>query len=226
MRARALPLATLVLGLLTLATLLWLGMSPEVAAVYERSEVGAAVSEFQRAETPADLARVFGDPPNPAILAAQDVVNTRDLYAFIPAYALFLVVAALMISAGVRGPLTWAAIAFALLGAGADAIETTLQLRITADTENAAEYLPVAPWHWAKYVALGLNGAAIAAICFVSTPKRWIMGLLALAPLPFVLAAWAGFSSPRLFSAAFGAYWIAILVLAAIESVRGRGAQA
>jgi hypothetical protein len=223
---RALPLITLLLGLATLATLLWLGLSPEVEAVYAPSERGVAVSEFQRAETAADLARVFGDPPDPAIIAAQDTINTRDLYAFIPAYALFLIAAALMLSGGARTPAAWAAIFFALLGGAADAVETYTQLCITGDFANAEHYLPVARWHWAKYLALSLNGLAVAALCLLAAHKRWIVGVMAIAPLPLVLAAWGGLISPRFFSAAFAAYWVALLVLAAKETVRGRGAQA
>jgi hypothetical protein len=223
---RRIPLATLIFGLATLAAFLWLGISPEVAAVYERSEVAVAVSEFQRSVTMADLAGVFGDPANSAIIAAQNSINTRDLFAFIPTYALFLCAAALMVSGAPRGPATWAAIVFALLGAGADAVETSVQLRITADLANADQHLPVATWHWIKYQALALNGFAIAALCVMAQRKRWIMGLIALAPLPFVLLAWVEVASPRLFSAAFAAYWIALLILAAIETVRGRGAQA
>jgi hypothetical protein len=222
---RALPLVTLVLGLATLGAFLWLGLSPEVTSVYDRSEVALAVSEFQRSVTTADLARVFGDPADPAIIAAQNSVNTRDLWAFIPAYTLFLIAAALLLSER-RGPITWAAIVFALLGGAADAVETYLQLRITGDLANAEQYLPVASWHWAKYLALALNGLAVAALCLLAARKRWIVGVIALAPLPLVLLAWAGVTSPRLFSVAFAAYWIALLVLALIETVRGRGARA
>jgi hypothetical protein len=222
---RALPLVTLVLGLATLGAFLWLGLSPEVTSVYDRNEVALAVSEFQRSVTTADLARVFGDPADPAIIAAQNSVNTRDLWAFIPAYTLFLIAAALLLSER-RGPITWAAIVFALLGGAADAVETYLQLCITGDLANAEQYLPVATWHWAKYLALALNGLAVAALCLLAARKRWIVGVIALTPLPLVLLAWAGVTSPRLFSVAFAAYWIALLVLALIETVRGRGARA
>lgn len=225
MNGRALPLITFVLGLATLGAFVWLGLSPEVTSLYERSEVALVVSEFQRSVTMADLTRVFGDPPDPAVLAAQDSINSRDLIAFIPAYTLFLIAAALLFSEK-GGPLTWAAILFAILGGAADAVETTVQLRITADYANAAQHLPVATWHWAKYLTLALNGIAVAALCLLAARKRWIMGVIALIPLPLVLLAWAGVTSPRLFSAAFAAYWIALLVLALIETVRGRRAPA
>ena len=226
MSGRGLPLLTLLLGLATLASFVWLGLAPEVTAVYARSEVALAVSEFQRSVTTADLARVFGDPADPAIIAAQNVINTRDLYAFIPAYTLFLIAAALMLGGQARPPATWAAIIFAILGGAADAVETKLQLQITADLSDAAAHLPVATWHWAKYLALALNGAAVAALALLAARKRWIIGAIALVPLPLVMLAWAGITSPRLFSAAFAAYWIALLAVAVIETVRGRGAQA
>lgn len=224
MSVRPLPLVTLLLGLATLAAFVWLSAAPEVAAVYARNEAALAVSEFQRSSTMADLAHVFGDPPNPAVIAAQDVINTRDLYVFIPAYTLFLAAAALMLSGGGRGPLTWAAIVFAVLGGAADAVETSIQLRVTADLANAEQHLPVATWHWLKYLSLALSGVALSALCL--RQKRWIIGVLAIAPVVFVLSAWAGLTSPRLFSAAFAAYWIGLLVLAAIATVRAKGAPA
>jgi hypothetical protein len=227
MKARALALITLLLGLATLATFRWLGSAPEVGAVYtNQAQIGEAVSAFQRAETLEDLARVFGDPINPAIVTAQNIVNSRDLYAFIPAYAAFLIAAALLLGAGQRQLFTWAAIGFAIVAGAADAGETMLQLRIGADVANAAPLLPVAPWHWAKVFALGLNGLAIAAICLFGASKRWILGVAALAPLPLAFAAFAGLGSTRLFILSSGIYWLALLAIAVIETVRGRGAPA
>ena len=113
-----------------------------------------------------------------------------------------------------------------MLGGGADAVETSLQLRITADLANAQQHLPIAPWHWIKYLTLALNGVAIAALSLVAARKRWVVGVVALIPLPLVLSAWAGLTTPRLFSAAFAAYWVALLILAAIATVRGREVQA
>lgn len=219
MKVRALPLASAILGLLTLGAFLMLGSSEPVRAVYEPSEVGLAVSEFQRAETMADIVRFFGTPPDPAIIAAMDAVNWPDLYAFIPAYALFLCIAAVMLG-GLRNRWTQAAIAFALIGALADSIETYKQLELTSDIDNAENYLPIAPWHWLKYAALALNGVCVASLCITSDRKRWILAIIALLPMPLVAGAYAGLLSPRLFSAAFGLYWIALLVLSILENFR------
>lgn len=227
MKGRALALVAVLLGFATLATFQWLGSAPEVAAVYtDQSQIGEAVSAFQRAETPEDLARVFGDPINPAIVTAQNIVNARDLCAFIPAYTFFLIASALLIGVGQCRAFTWGAIAFALLAGAADAGETMLQLRIGEDVAGAAPLLPVAPWHWTKVFALGLNGLAIAAISALGARKRWILAVAAIAPLLCALAAFAGVGSTRLFILSSGIYWLALLAIALIEAVRGRGAPA
>lgn len=225
MSARLWPLATLILGLATLAVFIALGAQDAVRGVYSQAEVGVAVSAFQRAETPVDIAAVFGDPADPARVAAMDAINTLDLWGFIPAYMLFLSAAAIMVG-GLRDRWSWAAIAFALVGGGADAIETWTQLRLTANLADPAANLPIAPWHWLKYAALALHGVAIATLCILSTPKRWIIFVLALASLPLVAGAYVELLSPRLFSASFAAYWIALLILAAMQTVRAKGSPA
>jgi hypothetical protein len=219
---RTLPLLTLMLGIATLIAFLWLGGQPAVRALYTSNEVALAVSAFQRAETVQDIVLVFGYPVDQARVAAMDALNRLDLWAFIPAYALFLSAAAIMLG-GLHNRWTHAAIAFAFVGAAADAVETWKQLQLTADMSNAETYLPIAPWHWLKYAALALNGVAITSLCLTLEKKRWILGMLALAPFPLVTLAYMGAISPRVFSAAFAAYWIALLVIALIETVRATG---
>jgi hypothetical protein len=223
---RTWPLATVVFGLATLAVFVAFNLMPAVTAFYAPGDAGPAISEFQRAETMADLRSVFGDPPDPRAAAAMDAINTLDLYVFIPAYAMFLIAAAAMLAGGAARPFAWPAIALAALGAGADAVETVMQLNVTADWANAETQLPIAPWHWVKYGLLSLNGVAVALICFLSAQKRWFLGVLALAPHPIVIAAWLGMAEPRLFSLAFALYWLALLAIAVMETVRARGAQA
>lgn len=222
MTARTLPLLTLALGIATLIAFVWLGGQPAVRAVYSSNEVGLAVSAFQRAETMQDIVLVFGYPVDDARVAAMDALNRLDLWAFIPAYALFLSAAALMLG-GLRNRWTHVAIVFALIGAAADAVETWRQLQLTADIGNAEDHLPIAPWHWLKYAALALNGVAITSLCLTLEKKRWIVAVLALAPFPLVTLAYMGAISPRVFSAAFAAYWVALLVIALIETVRATG---
>lgn len=219
MKGRALPFVTLILGLATLAAFIALGAQPAVREVYAAGEVSTYVSAFQRSETQGDIAAVFGSPFDSAKIAAMDALNTLDLYAFIPAYALFLVAAAIMLG-GLNNRWTQIAIIFGLLGAVGDVIETWKQLQLTADIENAEAHLPIAPWHWLKYAALALNGVAVASLCFTAPKKRWILGGVALASFPLVVLAYMGAVTPRAFAATFALYWIALLVIAAIETIR------
>lgn len=219
MNGRALPLITLILGLATLAAFIALGSQPAVSDVFAANEVSTYVSAFQRAETLGDIAAVFNSPINPAKVAAMDALNTLDLYAFIPAYALFLVAAAIMLG-GLNNRWTQIAIIFGLLGAVGDVIETWKQLQLTADLDNAEAYLPIAPWHWLKYAALALNGVAVASLCFTAPKKRWILGGIAFVSFPLVVLSYMGAVTPRAFAATFALYWIALLVIAAIETIR------
>jgi hypothetical protein len=223
-RVRLTAAAAALFGFITLCVLLAFGMQAGVEDAYGNARaMSAALSQFQRVETLADLGFVFGGADTaPARAAAMHAVNRLDLWAFIPAYTLFLIAAALLLAGEARGPLAWAAIGFAVLGAGADAVETSLQLAITADLANAGAHLPIAPWHWLKYGALALNGFCVAGLCLLRAPKRWILGVAALLPLPAVLAAYAGLVEPRLFSAAFAIYWVALIVVALIMAVRGK----
>ncbi|MGD9814867.1 MAG: hypothetical protein AB7Q23_06685 [Hyphomonadaceae bacterium] len=225
MKGRILPLITLLAGVATLVVFVMLGRQPDVAALYQANEVSGVVSDFQRAATMDDLVGVFGDPPNPAAIAAMDALNTLDLQAFIAAYVIFLCAAAVMLG-GLRSPFVWAAIAFAMAGGVFDAIETWNQLQITADYANAETYLPIATWHWLKYAALAGNGLAVAALLVLGERKNVILAAIALAPLPLVALAYADVVSTRFFAGAFGLYWIALLIAAAIAMVRGRGAPA
>jgi len=223
MNARTWPLATLILGLATLGFFVALGSQPAVMAIYDRTEVSAAVSLFQRAETPTDLVQVFGAPVDERVVAAQDAINTLDLWGFIPAYGLFLAAAAIMLG-GLKNRWTQAAILFALIGAAADAVETWKQLQVTADIENAEAHLPIAPWHWLKYLALALNGVAVASIALTGEKRRIILAVIALLPLPLVVASYADLLSTRIFAGAFGLYWVTLLVLAGAELFRKRAA--
>jgi hypothetical protein len=219
MSGRTWPIATLVFGLATLGFFFALGAQPAVRAVYPANEISIAVSAFQRAETISDIALVFGYPADPARVAAMDALNTLDLWGFIPAYALFLAAAAIMLG-GLRNRWTQAAIVFALIGAAGDAIETWKQLQLTANIENPEAHLPIAPWHWLKYGALALNGVAVTSLCFTSDKKRMILGVIALAPLPLVAASYMDLLSTRIFAGVFAVYWVALLLIAAKEAVR------
>jgi len=219
---RAWPLLTLAFGIATLAAFYWLGGQPAVRGVYESNEIALAVSAFQRAETMRDIVLVFGYPTNEAAVAAMDALNRVDLFAFIPAYALFLCAGAIMLG-GRRNRWAQLAIGFALAGALADVVETWKQLQLTADMANAEAQLPLAPWHWLKYGALALNGVAVTSLCLTLEKRRLILAVLAFAPLPLVALSYMDALSTRVFAAAFTVYWLGLLAVAAIETVRATG---
>jgi len=225
MTVRTWPLTTLILGLGTLVCFVAMGAHPDVAAIYERAEVSAAVSLFQRAETLGDVAVVFGAPVDERVVAAQNAINTLDLFGFIPVYTLFLCAAAIMFG-GLRNRWTQAAIAFALIGAAADAVETWKQIQIASDIENAEAHLPIAPWHWLKYLGLSLNGVAITSIALSGEKRRWILAVIAFLPLPAVALAFMELAPVTAFSATFALYWLTLLVFSVIELVRGKGSPA
>lgn len=222
MSRRAYAIAAVIGGLATLAIAIGFAFLPEAAAIYAPGEVSSIVGDFQRAATQDDLDLVFGAPPNPDVVAALDAINRLDLFGFIPAYLVFLVAAALMLGGGARKLWAWVMIAPALVGAGADLVETTTQLQLTADWARTNELLPlVAPAHWVKYGALAVNAFAVAVFCLRNARQCWLLGLAALPALPCTLLVYLGIADePRLFSAAFALFWAALLFVSLREVFR------
>lgn len=219
MNARFWPLATIVLGLATLAIVLSFSALSEVKAAYPAGDFAIQLGYFQRAVAPTDLAAVFGAPADPAKLTAMTAGNRLDLYAFIPVYTLFLIAGASMLAGGLRAPLVWLSIIPTLIGAGADVIETSKQIAMTLDYANADALLPLAPWCWAKYFSLALGALGASAMCFRS--KRWILGALGVLPLIATLADWSGaVDVPTLMTLGFGGFWIALIVVGVMELLR------
>ncbi|HVY86498.1 MAG TPA: hypothetical protein VG943_15300 [Caulobacterales bacterium] len=221
MNARLLPLATLVFGVVTLLITLAFPQLPSVrVAHFAQGDFSAALNAFQRAATPADLAAVFGAPPDLTILDAMTAGNRLDLFAFIPSYTLFLACAALTVAGGLKRRLAWLTLALLAIALAGDVIETSTQLAITADYARARTHLPVAPWCWTKFIGLGAYSWAIA-LASLGERKRYVLALLNLPPLPATLAAFFGLTpSMQGASLAFAAAWIALLVIAALELLR------
>lgn len=222
MSERLWPALTALFGLATLAAFLnFLGVQNE----WGFAELGPQLGAFQRADAQDNLASLLADG---AEAQAMHAVNRWDLFAFIPAYTLFLVAGAIWLG-GVRDPATWLAIAAALAGAGADWIETSRQLDVTRPFLDIPPQallagsvgVDIEPWHWSKYVALGVNAWAIAALCLMRARKRWVLGALALLPLPVVAAAYFSYFP---FNLIFVPFWIALIAAAIKDAVRAKGA--
>lgn len=224
MSARTLAIAIALLGVGTLGILIAFSLLPDVRAAYPDGDFAASLSGFQRSSSMTELNALFGDPADPAKLAAMTAGNTLDLYGFIPVYGLFLICAAALLAGGFNKPLAWLAILPALVGMGADIVETHAQLQMTTDWSRATELLPaVAPACWTKYFALAAHALGCTAICFMSAQKRWILGAVGFIPTAGVFADWAGaVHFPALMSAVFGVFWIALLGIALAEAARKR----
>jgi hypothetical protein len=177
-----------------------------------------------------DLIAVFSAPGGECrapVVAAMEAMNRLDLYAFIPSYGAFLIAAAIALTGPWRTRLALAAIGAAGLAAAGDAVETTTQLRITQDIEAAAPLLgALALGFWVKNGALGLYSALTAAIALIPPRRRILLAALgAIAALATIGAAF-DLSRVPLMTACFAAFWIALLVIAAVSLIRppARGA--
>lgn len=222
MSGRLWPIATLVLGLATLAILLSFNLLPAVSNAYPYGTFGPAMSAFQRAVDLSDLAAIFGNPPDPSTVAAMDAGNKLDLYAFIPAYTLFLIAAAIMLTGAPKQPLAWIAIMLAIIAAIADVMETAGQLGVTSDWAHADMYLRfIAPAAWLKFCALAAHALVCGFIWFRSGRKPALAAIISLLPILGVLAAALGlWTAPSLMVSVFGVFWAALLAAAAHALLR------
>lgn len=197
-------------------------LSPVTAA--KGCLAGGAVIDFEFARTADHLTDIFGAPGDPCrgmAIAAMDAINQLDVFAYIPSYTLFTVFAALFISGGrLRLPILLACGA-AVLALAADYVETLILLKITPDLEPLAALLPVsATAAWIKFAALAAHALILAAVCLEKEPRRWIIGLLLLAPAIGVLAAFSDARNMNLLTLGFVLAWLPLLGLALWRTAR------
>jgi hypothetical protein len=221
-------LATAILGVATMVILVAFSMLPDVRAAYPNGDFATALNAFQHATSMTQLDELFGSPADPAKLRAMTSGNTLDLFGFIPAYGLFMIASAAMLAGGLRRPIVWLALAPALIGIAGDIVETWCQLQMTANWSGAADCLPlVAPGCWTKFFGIALHALGCSAICFMGGRKRPILGALGVLPILGVCAdALHVLPAPALMSAVFGVFWIALLAVGILETVRARGVSA
>jgi hypothetical protein len=186
-----------------------------------------AVVQFELARNAGDLTAIFGAPDSACrslAIAAMNAVNRIDVLAFIPAYTLFCISAALFLANGIwRRPLVIVAVAAALFAAAADYLETTTLLAITQTLDAPGGLLHYSQTGaWSKFALLAAHAVFCSGLCFTSERPRLILGVLLLLPA-FGVAA-AAYDHATLASAMNGAFaiaWIAMLALAIRGSVKG-----
>lgn len=183
-----------------------------------------AVLQFEFARKAGDLTNLFGPPADSCrapIIAAMDAVNQLDIVAYIPSYTLFALFAALFVGGGrLRLPVLLAMLA-AVVALVADYVETLTLLEITPALEARADLLPTASTAaWVKFAALAAHALLLAVACLEAPPRRWILGLLLLAPAIGVLAAFTNPQSLGLLTLSFLLAWLPLLGAALWRAVR------
>lgn len=231
MSGRFWAIATIVAGLVTLGISVAFAMLPEVTAAGECFARGAVV-QFEFARNVADLVTIFGEPESacrPQIVNAMDAVNHLDMLAFIPAYTLFGICAALFLANGVwQRPLVIIAIGVSLLAAAADYLETTTLLALTQTLDAPGGLLQYSQLGaWSKFALLAAHAVFCAGICYTSDKPRYILGaVLMLPPFGVAAAAYDHVTLSNVMAAGFTVAWVALLVMAVVSAVRAKGARA
>jgi hypothetical protein len=231
MIGRAWAIATVVTGVVSLGISVAFAMLPEVTAAGDCLQRGAVV-QFEFARNVVDLISIFGEPAStcrPLVASAMDAVNHLDTLAFIPAYTLFGICAALFLANGVwQRPLVIVAIGASLLAAAADYLETTTLLALTQTLDTPGGLLQYSQLGaWSKFALLAAHAVFCAGICYTSDKKRYILGaMLLLPPFGVAAAAYDHIVWSNVMGAAFAVAWVGLLVMAIVSVVRAKGAQA
>jgi len=223
---RVWAILTTVAGIATLAVTLLFQTLPEVAAG-RAAECYAAppVIAFEFARTANQASALFGPGDCRAMtITAMDAINRLDMAAYIPAYTLFAVFGALFAARGARPRLALLAILAAITALVADYVETNALLAITADLDRATDAMTgrASTAAWIKFFALGAHGLLVAAVCFRTAPRRWIVGgALVLPMLGVIAAATDPDARAGLITLGMTIGWLTLMAFAAKESVWG-----
>jgi hypothetical protein len=182
-----------------------------------------ALRGFQFADSEAALQGVFGTPGDQRIVAAIDAVNRLDLYAFIPIYGVFLLMAGPLVTRRLDTPLTGVILGAVVVGLVGDVLETTTQLRMTADLGSAAELLGrLGMGAWMKYFGLAIAALCCAAACIVDRPRRLGLAFGGVMQMLSTLAAW--YDPSRFGSGLAGSvigFWFGLTIQAIQDSLAG-----
>lgn len=231
MSTRGWALSTAITGAAVLAVSVAFSLLPEVRDAGQCMGRGAVI-QFEFARNTEDLTNIFGPADSicrDLVIAAMDAVNVVDLLAFIPAYVAFCMCAALYLSGGQWGrPLAAAAVASAVLAGLADVLETSTLLEITGALDAPGELLASSQLGaWSKFALLAAHALFCAGLCLVAEKRRWILGVVLLAPTLGVAAAASDHvTRSGIMGLTFVVAWVALLGFAIRDAVRARGASA
>lgn len=210
-----------VLGSLTLAIMIWLGLTGPVQSC-GGSEIAPVVA-FQAVRTPADLMAIFGADPTECRMALVDglrMSTERDLFLFIPIYASFLAVLGFAVN-GSRLALLFllAAVLGTVVG---DALETLSQLWVLEALDGGVHYLAALSWgNGLKTLGLSLVLAGLASVIWplqgrFSTGLAMALGGLAVGRAASLIIDDLRPAAPLMALAAFLLLWVYAAVRLAI----------
>lgn len=231
MSGRTWAIATVITGVISLGISIAFAMLPEVTAAGDCFQRGAVV-QFEFARNLADLISIFGEPEStcrPLVITAMDAVNHIDTLAFIPAYTLFGICAALFLANGAwQRPLVIIAIGASLLAAAADYLETVTLLALTQTLDAPGGLLQYSQLGaWSKFALLAAHAVFCAGICYTSEKPRYILGAVLMLPaFGVAAAAYDHITLSNIMAAGFAVAWIGLLVMAIVSVVRAKGARA
>ncbi len=214
-RARRLAWVAIIAGVLTLVVAGLFAARPMVYCQGVGQPMpNAALSAFQMARSPEQLAVALGCPERVAMLNAM---NRLDLAAFIPAYGAFLLFAAAVLA---HGRLRSAALLFIGAGIVADIVETATQLWIGARwPELSPAMLPLlAAGSTIKFAGLGLGGALLGLALL--RRRGFIDKLLGIVVLVASLGSLLLFAGVPGTSLAIGVSWLALLLALLVNAIR------
>ncbi len=213
-------------GVGVIAFVVWFGgVIPTTTCSGALPAGGSALLAYQLSRTPADIEAVFGiagDPCRAAMIAAMDRANTVDLAGFIATYGAFLAfffLALRQMRGGVVARIGLAAVVAAL---AFDVLETSTQLRITAELPGSAAAL--------TFLTIGSTGKflALAVVCLCAGVAMFARGSIAgriagtacIAGGVMVVAGLAAAPARAALSAGNALAWLVMLLYAAVASVR------
>lgn len=179
---------------------------------------------FELARTVEDLHAIFGAAPSTCratLVAALDKVNYGDVFAFIPAYTLFL--CAWFYARRDRAPaLARASVAMALVAAAADYVENVCLFSLTSRVDQGSLFLSALPWATAmKWLTLAALSCCAGALLLRGSTKERFAALFMI-PAPLVTA--ASIASPARWGFAImqgiTLSWVVMLALAVVDAWR------
>ena len=217
-------MATAVLGFVTFAVCAMFFQLPEVDRVYASADVAsAAMTRFQLADSTEVVAEVLGNPADPDVVAAMTAANRLDLFVFIPVYGLFLLMAGPLVVGRLDDRLTPTILLATFIAVSGDILETSTQLRMTADPDRMPQLLEqLAFGSTLKFLGLAKAALLCAYAGLRERPRRYG---LAFGAAMQMLSTIAAFYDPARFgsglSGAVGGFWVGLTIHAMQESLHG-----